>query len=1638
MLSSMLTAFHQGRVLEIVDFNNQVSNDRSVFHGGDDVSAATGERAFIDTKKIHHRVRAIALCVSVFSKTFRDVELSKIQVSVVSLHSAENTDATKWQARERVKVSQVFSMELPEEKIDGASNFCVLLSLSRVLTSAIAGKADESCWEVEYVASQILASTRHEVICHAQQSLSSALFPWLREEKRRFFESVQEVCAALSSRSLPKLKPHFDKDGIDLETFVDILFSQLVGQYPCLDDQREAATLVALLHELFSQINVNGDERVDWDEFTNHTINSGMRGLARVGVSHFVGMSSDEFDVKYQLDGAYSNQIHQSHKEQQQKPIILMRYVGELDRILVVEGSSQCFKVYDQSGRFLHEHDFYTAEQTAIDRRNVQQEAKANGGDALLVGVDQHEHRKEQRLQAAGREEAYRQTPIAETNTKAARVIHDLIYIPDREIFAVAMSDHSIHFLVEQLSSAGKHRAYKSSGVIVTHSLHRKLIWCTATGKLVAIDTHSKVHSWYLDEALATKNSQKCSSQPFSPHTDIVMDCIFIKDKGLLATCGLDKKIHLWAIENMRPRGVLTGHKLGVRCLVYAQCAVVSGGFDNTVLVWDVGSRECVARLCGHRAAICAIQVAAASIDTATVVTLDDAGECRSWKIAASSSTCVEAFKLPIVDPSIPTRAFVLPWNSYHSVEDFSDIFVGGPQGMYHMHPIKTLREFAPPAAVVFDALNLHFVVAISDNIHVWDSKTGYYGYRHSIPPRHQTHILSKASPKNTSVGDHLFKCEISACCLDQRRLFVGTEHGEILTLNSVTGEIMASCAAHCPDEVSRLTFCQLSKCVVSCGSDHRLLIFKDVKGELDLLRAVASAHESNFVCFNYSSSFSLIVSGDDSEASLAVWDFQTLNRHAILAMPNGTHATDCRIAEPYPVLIAGDATGRVLVWQLELKPDNSLTISPLFSLSMPTTGLRDSNGIVRVQPNADERCTASSTAITALAVCFFTPRSTRSSFDTQARRRSSRDEQARRSVMLFAGTESGHLVSWNLKALFSLYDLRPLQKDQCPPWLPTFKPHRKLIRTASSCSREESATRTPVIGANAFDVPGTTFQAEAQRHAHDESVLHVVVVDDPPCVYTVSADGFQRLWTPNAALSPYGEFALPNLDSRRGGVRTIPACDWTYYHGTQLEVSPQHEEQARQLLAVRRAAQFLVAILRGRLRSNRFCNVVDRVMQIKAFGGLKVTTSAGFEKKNVQAEWEKRRQTMSPRTRASVGTRAQRRRDLQLRKLSFSFRKSTSKKEDAAEVQSKKIRLNALTQLSSEQSKKSVRGSNLENKTRTNAPSPPLDKSDDIPFPSAFSLRSIDRGLKDGAYDGEAVQRLKKIAKYSERRSAYGRRALGTSQSLPELEVLDGRRPAFADSDDANNSQPALVRLKRRGNDIYPLIDMQKTKSDTTSGELLSDTMQQRHRRRRNSGGGQDIDRHVEKMQEAMAASAIDDVADVRRKNINGKARSVVGSRMRGGVSQRDSYASMSFEELARPHYTANDIVEFRNSFNYVDVDLSGTINMEEWFMFMGQMNQRLSETESQLLFIHIDKDGDGSISMRELIAIVFQRCTQEQQKNLCLKLLDQNRSEDVLRKQRKREIGKQIQERDMFRNSRSAFEQHDQQEATTTTTKG
>ncbi|KAL2601702.1 hypothetical protein AAZV13_10G181466 [Glycine max] len=80
---------------------------------------------------------------------------------------------------------------------------------------------------------------------------------------------------------------------------------------------------------------------------------------------------------------------------------------------------------------------------------------------------------------------------------------------------------------------------------------------------------------------------------------------------GLHQVGGMDKKLIIWDIEHLLPRGTCE-HEDGVSCLAWLGASyVASGCVDGKVRLWDSRSGKCVKTLKGHSDAIQSLSVSA-------------------------------------------------------------------------------------------------------------------------------------------------------------------------------------------------------------------------------------------------------------------------------------------------------------------------------------------------------------------------------------------------------------------------------------------------------------------------------------------------------------------------------------------------------------------------------------------------------------------------------------------------------------------------------------------------------------------------------------------------------------------------------------------------------------------------------------------------------------------------------------------------------------------------------------------------------------------------------------------------------------------------------------------------------------------
>jgi Ca2+-binding EF-hand superfamily protein len=590
-------------------------------------------------------------------------------------------------------------------------------------------------------------------------NLAISTVPSLELYKPRLFPNVKSLSSALSSNALPSLKEKFQASGgLDSFQFTDTLFRSLCEFQPKLLNLSEAASTIAALQDMFSQIDFNGDGTVDWDEFTTFCIQMGLTSNDAKGYNNENVL--DKYVVEYREDGTTQDNVIKSHSQ-----LSIMKYIQPLNRIV----------------------------------------AMLEKGDSVLM---MNEHFKLHSIFDPSR--------LPHSDPQEKPKIYDICYLPSKDLFAYSASDHSIVILKEQTSLNGKRISYSVQKKILTNTLHLKLCWSDRCKILCSVSSDNVVYGWDTDE-------QNPIFQ-VSRHKDTITDFISIDPMELFVTCSLDKRIVLWSQSSRRVRGVLLGHKRGIRFMSYLRGALLSAGFECEAKTWDVSLREPTLILRGHRAPIAAGKVMCPegeSLESLRAITVDDSGEFRLWNIyvkeKGSDPTLAPVLQTFSVQNSQTRFSFLeLPFNPHKSIGAYSNIIAGASK-LIHFVPEKNTAEFVPPKSICYSEPNNCLVTAIGHHLFKYDIFTGSFSASHL----------------------EITNSDVTSMCLDEyygRRLYLGCANGRLLLINFATAAIIDSIVVHSKDILAIAVIKSPNHNMVFTGSlDGRIRYLEESSGVLTL-----------------------------------------------------------------------------------------------------------------------------------------------------------------------------------------------------------------------------------------------------------------------------------------------------------------------------------------------------------------------------------------------------------------------------------------------------------------------------------------------------------------------------------------------------------------------------------------------------------------------------------------------------------------------------------------------------------------------------------------------------------------------------------------------------------------------------------
>ena len=281
-------------------------------------------------------------------------------------------------------------------------------------------------------------------------------------------------------------------------------------------------------------------------------------------------------------------------------------------------------------------------------------------------------------------------------------------------------------------------------------------------------------------------------------------------------------------------KGVLLGHKRGIKILSHAKDTLLSAGFECHAICWDLNLHDPTFHLKGHRLPLVDAKLMLPKDgieDNLKAVTVDDGGEFRLWSIPirekgsiSALAECLQTFTQSSLAPC-KIGFLAVPFDPDFSKGNYSNI-VASSNKLLHFRPEMTTKEFSAATFVGFSDPHSSILTSVGKSVHKYDVTSGAY----------------------LSTIDDVSSSEVTCFLLDgphHRRLFVGTQGGDLILINYASGQRISDLQAHNKEITTIISaFDDDSKStILFTGSiDGNIRQIRESSGKMDLQCTIENA----------------------------------------------------------------------------------------------------------------------------------------------------------------------------------------------------------------------------------------------------------------------------------------------------------------------------------------------------------------------------------------------------------------------------------------------------------------------------------------------------------------------------------------------------------------------------------------------------------------------------------------------------------------------------------------------------------------------------------------------------------------------------------------------------------------------------
>jgi WD40 repeat protein len=354
---------------------------------------------------------------------------------------------------------------------------------------------------------------------------------------------------SFNKEKLNLINDDFNKLGMSLQLKQ---FLKIMLHHSDIKDDAQKIDYVEALIDAFEQIDVNGDESLEWDEFSNFIVE---RGIAR--------QKKNYIDVirNYHLSSVTKD------KNKHDAEINKLFFIPALKHLLVLENGSKKLKVYNfLNAQLLHSFDAHSGSVIAAEYLQNQNLVVTSGADNCLMFWNP---------------------------AKNYQLVNK---IPTREIQFTVKWVNSMKVLVtggfDSVLNCYRHLEFEDNGKLKNSvdlysmkRLHNEMITdiliIEQNNLIVACDLDGVITLWYLSDF---ENKYKLTG-----HLKGILSLACIESKNLLLSCGYEHEVFIWDLVVGKKISTLQGHSqslIGVKVFP-GTFQIITGDVSGIFKVWD-------------------------------------------------------------------------------------------------------------------------------------------------------------------------------------------------------------------------------------------------------------------------------------------------------------------------------------------------------------------------------------------------------------------------------------------------------------------------------------------------------------------------------------------------------------------------------------------------------------------------------------------------------------------------------------------------------------------------------------------------------------------------------------------------------------------------------------------------------------------------------------------------------------------------------------------------------------------------------------------------------------------------------------------------------------------------------------------